>query len=354
MIYTRRYVQFNELVIDGYDMIKETNASASTKQSANSFPYTHGDYVPFKHDYMLFEPQEVSMTITLHMKKLPCEKREFYRQHAIEQLTKPGKLWAIQNNEIVWAYAYVTNIDPDENALQNTLSAVVDFSVYEGIWHKADKQRVFVSEYDVCDIFDECSNFKHLKPCLQDESNFDCCKDCFEKKELPDPSCECCCDFDGIPLCNFDDMQNYFDCTTGYKLTMDCERAERMFETIGQKVCAKDSCSNIIAGIIYADTDMPTSDITIVLSKGGTNPRITINDTTNTILGTYEGKLTIKGNGDVIHTTDCCDEYLDANVWAIPPGQKYGWEVHRGNNRFIVDSCCAGSCAYVDIGGITI
>lgn len=354
MIYARRYVQFNDLVIDGYDMIKETNSSVSTKQNTETLPYTHGDYVPFKHNYMLMEPQEVSMTLTLHMKKLECEKRPFYRTHAIEQLMKPGKLWAIQNGEIVWAYAYVTNLDPDEGALSNTLSAVVDFNVYEGIWHKADKQRTFLRDYDVCDLFDECSDFKIVNPCK--ENNIDCCNDCYEKKELPNPSCECCCDRvnESMALCNFKHLDDYFDCTTGYKIEYDCKQAEKIFGDIGQKICAKDACSNIIAGQLYSDTDIPTSDVTIILSKGGKNPRITINDNTNTILGEYDGKLVIKPNGDVIHITDCCSEYLTADVWAIPPGQKYGWEVHRGNNRFIVDSCCAGACAYVDVGGITV
>lgn len=360
MIYKRRYIQFNELVIDGYDMIKEPNSSVSTKQFSQEYTFRHGDYVPFKRSSLLFEPQEISMTLTLHMKKLPCDKRKFYRSHVIEQLSKPGKLWAIQNGELVWAYAYASNIDPDENALDNTLSAVVDFVAYEGVWHKADKQKTFLKPYDVCDIFDECSDFQRIEPCKEYEAKQDCCTECIKDKpeDLPTTDCECCCETvePDMALCLFDDFDNFFDCTTGYQIEYNCRKGEEFFgdDFLGTKICQKDACSDVIAGLLYSDTDIPTDGVTIVLSGGGTNPHITINGNTNVITGSYEGALIIKPNGDVIHRTNCCDTVLDPSVWEVPPNMDYGWEIHRGKNRIVIHNCCGSLCAYFQVDSLTI
>lgn len=358
MIYKRRYVQFNNLVIDGYDMIREASTSNSTKVYNQEYSYRHGDYVPFKNNYVLFEPSEISMTLNLNMKKLPCDMRQFYRSFVIGELTKPGKLWAVQNGELVWAYAYLSNYDEDEDSLKDNLSIVVDFVAYEGIWHKADKQKTFLKPYDPCDFLD-CEKFETISPCEKFESVFNCCADCGLPKDIPhdcDCSCECNDLTPDMALCLFKDFDEFYKCNSGYKIEYNCRKGREFFgdDYLGTKICNTDPCSNIIAGQFYSDTDIPTGDVTVVLSGGGTNPGITINGTTNRIKGTYDGTLTIKPNGDVIHTQDCCDEVLDPSVWFVPQGQNYGWEVHRGNNRIVVDSCCGGACAYVQVDSKTL
>lgn len=361
MIYKRRYIQFNNLVFDGYDMIREASASASTKIYDQEYTYRHGNYVAFKKPYMLFEPSEISITIKLAMKKLPCNMREYYRSFAIGELTKPGKLWAVQNGELVWAYAYLTNFDEDENSLKDTIEIVVDFVAYEGVWHKADKQKTFLKPYDVCDFLD-CEDFQTIDPCatFKYKEDTNCCVHCgLPKKEDVHNGCECCECYELDPswaLCMFDDFEDFYKCNTGYQIEYNCRKGEEFFgdEYLGTKICQNDPCSNIIAGQLYSDTDIPTDDITIILSKGGTNPRITINDTTNVITGSYEGALIVKPNGDVVHKTDCCEEVLDPSAWEIPPGQEYGWEIHRGMNRVIIDNCCGGMCAYFQVGSLTI
>ena len=103
MIHGRRYVQFNNLVIDTYDMVDRTDTDTSFKYTSHDKTFGHGKYAPFKRDYMFAEEGSVSMTLTLHTKKLPCNERPHYRKMAISELNKQGKLWAVQNGELIWA-----------------------------------------------------------------------------------------------------------------------------------------------------------------------------------------------------------------------------------------------------------
>lgn len=108
--YERIYIQYNDLVFDGYEMLGEYDAtSTSFKVTTHSRSYGHGSYAPFKSPTSFVEETSVSMTLWLKEKKLPCEKRPFYRSFVIEQLTRHGRLWAVQDNTLVWAYATVTN-----------------------------------------------------------------------------------------------------------------------------------------------------------------------------------------------------------------------------------------------------
>ena len=109
MHYKRRYTQFNNFVFDEYDMVAEDDSSASFKQSRSSYAFGNGSYVPFKKKGVVVNEGSVSMTLTLRMKKVPCEYRKFYPLFAKSELLKPGKLWAIQNGTVIWAYAYPRN-----------------------------------------------------------------------------------------------------------------------------------------------------------------------------------------------------------------------------------------------------
>ena len=109
MIYKRRYLQFNDLVLDSYDMLSESPHSVEFKGDTEEYGFGHGSYDPWKRDYLFVREQEVSLSITLRMLKLPCDVRPFYKQFAVKEISKPGKLWAIVNNEIMWAYARATS-----------------------------------------------------------------------------------------------------------------------------------------------------------------------------------------------------------------------------------------------------
>lgn len=356
MIYKRNYLQFNDLVFDDYYMIEESDSSTSFKVTDHSYTFGHGSYVPFKSKGMFAESGSVSLTIRLQMKKLPCDVRRFYPQFVVTQLTTQGKLWAVQYNTLVWAYAYITNYNLVEDVRRDELKIDVDFDLPEGIWHKADKQRTFLAPYDKC-IFMDCYHYRDLHPCAND-----CCH-CTQAVE----DCDCCYCFDvskEMALCYFDDLQFMYDrCGAGVHIVYDCEAAERYFsgfdsaEHFGQKFC---SDCGAIYGLLYSETEIPTSGIKITLHGTFNDPEITINDNTNIIKGSYEGSITIYPDGSVYYLEECsqCDPtLLDVAKWTIPSGMEYGWTVHAGNNSFKIEpnnDTCNLVCAYIEVDALTI
>lgn len=354
MIYKRHYLQFNDLVFDEYDMIAEDDASASFKTSGTSYGFGHGGYYPLKGMYNFVESSRVSLTVTLRMKKLPCDMRKFYGRFVRQELTKNGKLWAVQDNTLVWAFAIPSGVNQSLRARTDTLEYDIDFILPEGIWHKADKLRTFLEEFDKCD-FMECLGMKDLNPCLTNG----CCN-CFGTNV--DASCDCCdCIEKDMALCyHMDEIQDFYKCDNPYRILYSCEMAEKYFgdfygsENLGQKICS--DCGPI-TGKIYSDTDMPTRGVRITLHGKFTNPWIEINDNANTILGEYDGTLVINDNGSVYYTGDgCCDELIPVENWVRPDEMDYGWTINPGNNRVRIEGgdCCQTNCVYIEVDAITI
>lgn len=168
-----------------------------------------------------------------------------------------------------------------------------------------------------------------------------------------------------MALCyHMDDLASYYGCDTPYQVIYDCERAERYLaeKYFGQKVCVEDLCDDsVISGQIYSDTEIPTEDVTVILTGKMRNPWITINGNTNIIEGEYDGDLIIRPNGDIYYNeggSDCCEpESLDPTVWTIPEGNTWGWEIKPGNNSVMVhlNECCVGAtCMYVQYDAIAL
>lgn len=358
VIYTRQYIQFNDLVFGEFDMVDADDASVGFKTWDTDYGFTHGAYSPNKTESALLESGEFSGTITLDMKKLPCEDRPFYIPFVKGQISKPGKLWAVENNTLLWAYAKITGYTPIKESRRNTIEIDVDFVLPEGLWHKADKLKTFLFPFDVCDFMD-CYDFHEIQPCIEK----DCCH-CAEGES--EPYCECCDCYEitkDMALCyHLDDMQSFYNrCGSGYRIVYDCNAADKFFgdyygnEHLGQKFCAE--CGNLIAGQLYSDTDIPTTGVKITLHGQVKNPYIEINGNGNIIEGEYNGTLTINSDGSVFFNAfDCpaCDP-LDVGKWIVPEDMTYGWSVHQGNNRLVIEpgACCGTVCAYVEIDSIT-
>ena len=362
MIYKRKYLQFNELVLDSYDMLAESPHAVEFKGDSQEYSYGHGSYRPIKSRYMFAREQSVSLSIRLMMKKLPCEYREFYKQFAVKETTKPGKLWAIVNNEIVWAFAVPTAYSENENARRDEYYIELDLVLPEGVWHKANKQKTFLIPYDVCDFMD-CKGYKRYDPCENDPLEGDCCELCQNaNSSVEREDCSCCCDnlTKEMALCYHDDLQIFYEeCTPSYQFVYDCRKAHEFFgDMLGQKLCTKDVCSNVIAGRIYSDTEIPTRGYEIVIDGDTKDPQITINGNRNVIKGEFE-ILYINSNGDVFEE----DAHhrarvpLDPSAWVVPDNKStYGWEFEQGTNNIIIDrgSCCGRACVYIEVDSLTI
>lgn len=340
MIYKTHYIQYNDLVF--HDPVAE-DAEVSFKETSASYTFGHGDYSPNKG--MFVEPRNVSLNLRLRLKKIPCEYRQFYIDYVQGQLSEPGKLWAIKNNTLVWAYAKVQNYVESVDSGVNTLDIDVTFRLYEGVWHKADLQRTFLKPFDVCEFMD-CEGFKEINPC---ESLDDSCCICSESPM--DIGCQCCeCITKDMALCyHKDSLQDFFKCDPPYKILYSCADANRLFGKIGQKFCTD---NGLIVGKYYSTTNIPTRGITIRFSGEVNNPYIEINGNGNKIAGSYKD-LTIHADGSI---SNCDCEDVDVSNWRVPEGNDYGWEVHQGYNRINIETgnCGCYVCAYISDDPLTL
>lgn len=339
MIYDRRYIQFNDLVFDGYDMISDWNDDVDFKGNTTDYEYGHGAYIAFKRNYMYASERSVSMTITLKMKKIPCEYREFYPRFAEEELSKPGKLWSVKNNELQWAVAYAKSISHIQSLRNDVVILDVEFIIPSGVWNKANKQMTYLVPYSPCTLM-ECKGYKHVE-CEKPECADNCCEDCLNKAPEREDNCYCCCEdltWDMALCFHQSELQAFYSCETPYQIVYKCgDYYGKQFST--------DCDGTVIAGRYYSETDIPTDEVTLTLEGQFFNPIITINGNTNIIKGEYDGILTIHPNGDVYYGDECCERLLEPSVWKIPKGNDYGWTINPRWNRIKVDTntCCYSS-----------
>lgn len=356
MIYKRRYLQFNELVLDSYDMLSESPHAVEFKGDSQEYSFGHGSYRPLKSRYVFAREQSVSLSIRLEMKKLPCDKRPFYKQFAVRETTKAGRLWALVNNEVLWAHAVPVAYSENESARNDEYYIELDLVLPEGVWHKADRYKTFLVPYNVCDFMD-CMGYKEV-PCKPIEPDY-CCAEC-SNSSVKSEDCSCCCDNlnKEMALCyHRGELQAiYKECSPSYQFVYDCAKGQEFFgdKYLGEKICTADPCNNIIAGTFYSDTEIPTRGVNLVIDGEVHDPQITINGNKNIIKGDYEG-LIIDSNGDVYSLTDCCETLLEPDVWEIAD-DSFGWEINPQMNNIIIDrgACCKRACVYIQVDSLTI
>ncbi|MGH2096127.1 hypothetical protein ACQ10O_14035, partial [Enterococcus faecalis] len=68
------------------------------------------------------------------------DQKQFYKEFLYSELSKIGKLWAIENRGIIWTYAFVESFSEPYSIEKNTFSFDLNFILYEGIWHYADEK----------------------------------------------------------------------------------------------------------------------------------------------------------------------------------------------------------------------
>lgn len=351
MKFYRRYVQFNDLVIDGYDMLVDSDpTNVSFDIVRHEYTFKNGDYAPLKSRTPRIESTTVGFTLRLVMKKIHCDLREFYRRFVIEQISKAGKLWAVQNNELIWAYAIPQSYsEPTQNIYKGELEIDVDLYLPQGVWHKADKQRTFILENDVCEFL-RCLDYQKLNPCCD-------CANCVETHDC------CCCDEltkDDALCYNEDLLQKMYDeCRGGYRIKYDCLAAERLFTNevnpyLGQRICADDDDSEIIAGQVYVEGDIPTQNYKIILNTGGENIRITVNGNANMIRGQYDAPIIIDSSGNFWY--DCEEKKGKLDNYVVPEDNVFGFTFYPGWNSVIIETndCCGPRCAYFQIDNLTV
>ena len=361
MVYNKKYIQFNNLVFDTVSRTRDATYSASSKLYSSPYSYIHGTYTPFKSTHVLLNSATVSMTLMFNLKDIHCEERPLYLNFVKEELSRHGRLWAVQNHTLLWAWATLSNYREDNTPFKDYYSVDVSFTLYEGVWHKADWLRTFILPYDPC-TFSDCFAIEEHDPCQND-----CCSCNTDIADLC--TCECNCVDEKDALCyNKDLIDKLYDCEPMYRVVYSCTSANKYFgsfldnDHLGQKFCSMPGecqTTGMVVGSYNSRTDIPTSSVRIRIYAHDEmlNPRIEINGNANVIRGTYKGVLDIKPNGEVYNhpSPDCfCNTPLPVDVWEIPEGMDYGWVVHQGMNRVNIDiGTCCPFCVWIETDELT-
>lgn len=345
--YYRKYVQFNELVFYSY-ITNSDDTSVEFDISKHPYTFRNGDYSPLKNRTPRIQSTTVGITMEFNVKQISCDLREFYHRFIVEQLTKAGKLWAVQGNELLWAYAIPESYsEPTQNIYKNTIQVDVQFYLPEGVWHKADKQRTFVIDFDICEFL-RCYDYQNYNPCCD-------CVDCITK-----PVTCCCCDelTRDDALCNRTLDVYSGKCTPEFMIKYDCDAAERLFTNLGepilgQRICRDPLEDEIIAGQIYYWGDIPSDHYKIVLNGGGENIRITVNGNTNVIKGDFDDQIIVTSDGNVYNE---CGYQYDVDSYVVPEGNEFGFTFYPGMNSVIIEpnQCCDMQCVYFEIDALTV
>jgi len=107
MFQTRKYIQFNDLVIDNVDMLEVASLSGGFKTTTLPFSFTHGSYAPLKGRDQFSREQSLNMTLKINTKKLTCDQRKFYKKYVQQNLVRAGRLWAVEGDQLLWTHAFV-------------------------------------------------------------------------------------------------------------------------------------------------------------------------------------------------------------------------------------------------------
>ena len=353
---SRKYIQINDLVIDNFDMLSDADLSRSTKTETQEYSYGHGSYVDYKEPQQFVKEQQLSMSISVDYKKFRRDQRQFFKDFMMMNILKPGRLWAIEGNQLLWAYAHVVDFGEPYTREKFKLDVELEIVLPEGVWHKADPRKVFLQPYIACEFID-CLGFQELD-CK------DCCLDCMDREDTC-LRCQCQCDDLTIEnsLCGFDKiaLNDFFNkCGDTYQIVYNCEAGKKLWgekKMLGEKICKKETCKSLIAGQFYSHTVLNTDRITVTIIGEVTDPTIEINGNKMQILGEYTGSLTLTQSGDMYFQSDpCCQkESIDINKLVIPKKSSFGFFVHQGMNSVVIETnnCCSMVCAFIKVDNIT-
>lgn len=360
----KRYVQFNELVLDDYDVLQNATLNGGFKTETQEYSFGNGSYVVFKCPQQFSKEQTLSLTIKEDYKKFSNENRKFFKDFLFMNILKPGKLWALEGGRLIWTNAFCSSFSEPYSADNNTLEIDLDFTLYDGVWHIADPQKTFLKPYDACS-FEWCLEFKDVS-CKEAHSPGLCCAKCHESKEFGCHRCECICEYlkGEDSLCYHEkDLENFYwsYCGRGMQIIYNCTVGCDIWgieSMLGQKVCKQELCEEYIAGNFYSQTIVDTNRLEITLVGSFENPEIQINDNTMIVPVKGHGRLCVKGNGAASFYEDDCDipqEISNAKM-IIPCGNTFGWMIHHGQNSLFVNTgeCKNMTCVYVKTDDLTL
>lgn len=348
----RKLLQFNDLVFDTYTITSEV--TGSFKAGTVAYYYGNGAKPSLRKGTQYTQPISLSVTIQQSTKKFNCDQKTLYKEHILTQLLHPGKLWAVEGHNLLWANAYVTDYAEVYESGIDRLSIDVNFMIYDGYWHIADRLRTFLFPHNPCE-FDTCNQYEFVpEPCLDyvERDATPCCNSCY-----------CITDDLIETLCGADDdvfSGLYELCSPLYRVEYDCGRALRVW---GQQMmwgvgkCKSSNSDERIDGRFYSNTILDTTG-TFTFIGTFKDPTFTLNGNTIRIKGNYNGMLIIHSDGLITFssTTECEGSPISNDNIEVVNGSEPWMTVVHGWNSYNIETnnCTASACFYYTIDAITI
>ena len=337
MLLNKQIIQYNGLVFSGFATVfEQDDEETSFKVEETEYTYGNGSYVAFKQRHPFVSAKNVGITIKLSTKRVQSSYKKYLKEFAKTELSRQGKLWAIDNGTLIWAYAYATSLSDAVEVGEDEIQISADFSLYEGVWHKANIYTTFIYSFDMCDFlsrykFREPQTFCKIKPKYIDTD--ECCYNTTIRSAL----------------CNKDITKE-----KDFRISEDHALANELFGRVrGEAICSED-CGGIIARTFFCNTEVPTDDVKITIMGELSDPEVEINGNVNMYEGEYTN-LVIYPNGEAKYLGDTSDCAIDPDNIVIGDNNTLGFTLQPRENHIVVRTgtdCKA--CVYIDVNGLVI
>lgn len=283
-VYPRVFLQFNQLVFEGMDTVLNSSSTGDYKTEFKDYTFENGAYFNQGIDcnHLLTGVQDLNLTIMLPFKRLTGLQVASYHEYIQTNLSRVGKLWAVDTGGVlIWAWAVPNHPPHSDYILTNSKSLTIpmSFTLPEGFWHRADTENIYLEPYEMSEFatIDFHANYSYMS-----------------RGAVEHDTCSCG-SLDVRWKYNNTVYNPYERCNNPFRIIEKCEAKRNPSGWEFQEL----DCVGI-NGTYEARTVYPAPTQVTLLGRF-TNPSVTIQDTNIRLKGSYYGKLEFK-KGEVIYS----------------------------------------------------
>jgi hypothetical protein len=351
-----RIIQFGDLVIDSGNYT-DPNYTATWKINSSENDLGHGVYLPERLRYL--DATSVDMEIEFNLRYVKCYLHQQLRRFVERELSGRQRLWAINGSELMWTWAEVESVSrPYNKGRLSKLFYSVKFLLVDGVWRYADRQKVFLDDWYLCEF--EKADCKHgidnrcptqCGTCANCKTNQTCLENCAVCDS--DGCCKYLCSAEGV--CGMTDLQLEEAlndrCVNPKRIIYSCGEAYNRYGRYagwGQQFWSDQAN---FSGNFHSDTILPTTEAVVRLQGKFTNPKVIINDQYIQLTGTYDGLIEIDAKkGTIWYSTNrnllvnkqnllSQATFSDSPFFTINPGKNFitvlGGEDCKGKSVYV-------------------
>lgn len=355
----KRLLQFNHLPFAFGEITEQAYSVAFKGESQNYTNNAHGSYYPTLGEPSKLQSSTFRATVDIDFRQITCEDKIRYARFIKRQLSRSGKLWAVQNAvELIWTNARVIDIDEnvDDAESRDVLRIGIQFELIDGVWRLAKRTRTFLCT-DYCPArfqdFDDqfCEDLYDYEGVCSDNSCVACTNISYSAPEYQGCIWRPLCQFalyknnavadiysepsevvndDGTtsmtyPKIILPSLYNLFgvSCSNRCFINYSCKCESQTFcydETWGRKFALRsDQAVNTTCFTFCSRTDLPTTAVMVRL------------------VGGFNSETKIEINGDIVDLSNAIDSADDVAVtigfgpmvYVVYTGGRYGGSIRK-------------------------